>query len=375
MKKKILIVSASFEPEISPRSFRTTELAKELARKGHQVTVLTRYLEEHHAKITQGYGIKFLALPATFFVPLLGTKVFFLKRVLFKLLFELGLSQYFDLPYINYQKTVPKVLLTLTERFDLLISIAMPHAIHWGISDALEQKPELATRWIADCGDPYMGNPFHKRPKRFEKFERKFCERADYITVPVPSAIEGYYPAYRSKIKVIPQGFNFTEDRASLVPYVPHAIPHFAYSGVFYENKRDPRAFLDYLLSLDQDFRLYLYSPSTKLLKPYADASEGRVVLKKPLPRKDLLIELSKMDFLLNINNNGSVQNPSKIIDYRLVGRPILSLANHQNGAGLIEEFLEFNYTHQFKSDVDLESYHIEQVAQQFLNLASCKKA
>ena len=38
-KNKILLVSGSFYPEISPRSFRTTELAKELARQGHDVTV------------------------------------------------------------------------------------------------------------------------------------------------------------------------------------------------------------------------------------------------------------------------------------------------------------------------------------------------
>ena len=38
--KDILIISQTFYPENSPRSFRTTELAKELARQGHYVTVL-----------------------------------------------------------------------------------------------------------------------------------------------------------------------------------------------------------------------------------------------------------------------------------------------------------------------------------------------
>lgn len=369
MKKKILIVSASFEPEISPRSFRTTELTKELARKGHDVTLLTRYLENQHAKISDDYGIKFLAIPASFFVPLLNQKNSFFKRLVLKVLFELGVSKYFDIPHIDYKKSVGSVLLSLEDQFDLLISIAVPHSIHWGVSDALAVKPELTQTWIADCGDPFMGNPFHKRSKRFERYEHKFCELADYITVPVHAAIEGYYPEYKSKIRVIPQGFNFKQDRASLIPYVQNKIPHFAYSGIFYENKRDPRPFLDYLLSLEQDFRLYLYSGSVKLLEPYANKSAGRIVLKKPLPRKDLLVELSTMDFLLNINNQGSVQNPSKIIDYRLVGRPILSISNNQNGAGLIEEFLAFNYVNQFRSELDLDHYNIEQVAKQFLSL------
>jgi len=34
-RKKILIVSASFYPENSPHSFRTTELTKEFARQQH----------------------------------------------------------------------------------------------------------------------------------------------------------------------------------------------------------------------------------------------------------------------------------------------------------------------------------------------------
>ncbi len=37
---KILIVSRAFYPEISPRAFRTTELAKEFARQGHQVKII-----------------------------------------------------------------------------------------------------------------------------------------------------------------------------------------------------------------------------------------------------------------------------------------------------------------------------------------------
>ena len=41
ISKKILLVSNGFYPEISPRSFRATELAKELVRQGHSVKVTT----------------------------------------------------------------------------------------------------------------------------------------------------------------------------------------------------------------------------------------------------------------------------------------------------------------------------------------------
>jgi len=58
-KKKILIVSKYFFPVINPRSFRTTELAKELARQGNDITVLipkkgidySDFEKEHKLKI------------------------------------------------------------------------------------------------------------------------------------------------------------------------------------------------------------------------------------------------------------------------------------------------------------------------------------
>jgi H2-forming N5,N10-methylenetetrahydromethanopterin dehydrogenase-like enzyme len=45
--KKNLIISRSFYPINSPRSFRSTELAKELARNGHDIIVLTPKKEVH----------------------------------------------------------------------------------------------------------------------------------------------------------------------------------------------------------------------------------------------------------------------------------------------------------------------------------------
>lgn len=43
---KILIVSRSYYPLNTPRSFRTTELAREFARSGHEVSVVTHLSDE-----------------------------------------------------------------------------------------------------------------------------------------------------------------------------------------------------------------------------------------------------------------------------------------------------------------------------------------
>jgi len=42
-------------------------------------------------------------------------------------------------------------------KYDLLISIAVPYPIHWGVAAvwAKDKSKNLAPNWIADCGDPY----------------------------------------------------------------------------------------------------------------------------------------------------------------------------------------------------------------------------
>ena len=61
-KKKILIVSKSFYPEISPRSFRTTELVKEFCRLGHDVTLYTLKDNEVQQLLVKEFGFKLKGL-------------------------------------------------------------------------------------------------------------------------------------------------------------------------------------------------------------------------------------------------------------------------------------------------------------------------
>ena len=58
MKKyKILLVSSAFHPELSPRSFRATELAKEFIREGHEVTVITKSRDYDYSSFLKEYPV------------------------------------------------------------------------------------------------------------------------------------------------------------------------------------------------------------------------------------------------------------------------------------------------------------------------------
>ena len=88
----------------------------------------------------------------------------------------------------------------------------------------------------------------------------------------------------------------------------------------------------------------------------------------KPVPRKDLLKELSTMDFMVNFENAGSRQTPSKLIDYLILEKPILSIRTGSLNEDHVLEFLSGNYAHQLVIS-DPEQYRIENVGKKFIQL------
>jgi hypothetical protein len=75
------------------------------------------------------------------------------------------------------------------------------------------------------------------------------------------------------------------------------------------------------------------------------------------------------MDFLLNIGYDPVHQSPSKLIDYYLTGRPILSSDTNEFDHKIVDAFLQGDYTNSFSFD-NIDQYRIENVCKKFLNLA-----
>ncbi len=254
------------------------------------------------------------------------------------------------------------------DNYDLLISIAVPHTIHWGVAKARKINPHLTKIWVADCGDPYLkvqSDTFQKMPY-FKYVELWWGKKADFLSVPIQDAIKAYHPAIRSKIKIIPQGFKFSD----LKPIKIHKnkIPTFAYGGGFIPNKRDPRNFLEYLIELDQDYLFYIFTSSKEMVRSYAERSNNKIIVKDPIPRNEFLGFLSSMDFVINFENSGTQQLPSKLIDYAIIAKPILSLDGSNIDQEKVGEFLERNYDRSLKI-ADIEQYRIENVVNEFLIL------
>ena len=366
--KKILVVSSAFYPENSPRSFRTTELVKELARQGHQVTLYTLKKDEFHLPIEKEFGIKIKDLGARK-LPIINVAEGSKLAVLFKRVLNRSLLQLLSYPDIELMFMVKNALKKETGFYDLLISVAVPHSIHWGTAWARTKSRPLATKWVADCGDPFMGaiHDSFKKVFYFKYLEKWFCKKADYIAVPKIMMKENYYPEFSDKVIEISQGFKFDEVVRS--DFKKNEVPTFGFAGTFIRTTRNPAPLLEFLTTVDQPFKFIIYTETQDLVLPFLPILKENLEVRHYIPRIDLLKEMSSMDFLVNIAYDAVHQAPSKLIDYYLTGRPILSSVTNEFDYDTVRDFIAGNYANAFVFN-NIEQYKIENVATKFLSLS-----
>lgn len=364
-KKKILLVTNGFYPEISPRSFRATELAKEFARQGHHVRVYTKNRDCDYSGFLKECPVDLRMWPKYRFPGIsqwegrLGSLI---SRSLKRL--ALMLAEY---PGIEDMFKVRR-LLRKERGYDLMISFAVPYPVHWGVARARSKKNPIAGTWVADCGDPYMGcdTDSFKKLFYFRWVEKWFMRKADFISIPLENARKAYYPEFLNKIMVIPQGFEF-KPVSNHGKKIENPVPSFAYAGGFIPGIRDPRPFLRCLEQLNDPFRFIVYTRDRNLIKPFLKNLDGKLEILDYIPREQLLEELAEMDFLVNFDNNTGVQSPSKLIDYALTGRPVLNVTNNPDNKRILE-FIRGDYSG--KMDLgELDRFEIRNVAKQFLNI------
>lgn len=371
MIKKILIVSRSFYPDNNPRAFRTTELVKEFVRQGHDVTLVFPYKSEKHDVFLAQYKLNVINLGTPIFKPI---KIDYSNKYvsLFARLIRRTFQLLIEYPDIGLMFQVKKQLNKLSD-FDLLISIAVPYPIHWGTAWARNTKNKIAKIWVADCGDPFMGD----RTDSFRKFfyfkyvEKWFMHKTDFVAITKETFKVNYYPEFHHKMVEIPQGFNFTEVKIHNKT-VNNSPIRFGFAGTLIKDTRDPTKFLDFLCEVEIDFVFVLFTKSKNLVNPYKKVLKEKLVIKDYIPRLELLFELSKMDFLVNFEYDPKVQSPSKLIDYALTTRPILNITNSNFNKETIRHFLTKDYSGSFVVE-NLENYNIKNVTRRFLNLTERK--
>lgn len=359
---KILIISNNSYPQQGPRAFRTAELSEELARQGHEVIVYSVCGKYDYTEYEKQTGVIMLDIKPKFATS--GNDGYHRYNLFDRLMFHY-FHRLFLWPQCEFHFCIERIIKE-NPNMDLLITIAFPHSIHSGAARAKRRNPAIfPKKWIADCGDPFMLNPFVKFPKYMKRFEDMWCQECDYIAVPTEESKEGYYKQYWDKIRVIPQGFDFS--KTPIAEYKKNEVPTFLFMGSIYPGVRDPHSFMDYLLKYDKPYKFIMMMRSP-LEEKYVKESNGQIEYIIGKGRKDVIWECSKADFLINVTNPNTVQTPSKLIDYGISGRPVLDVPNIFEDSTTFDAFFNGDYSKEHKIDF-LEKYKIENVAYGFLNL------
>ena len=361
---KIVIVSRCIYPSNAPRPMRATELAKYFATQGHDVTLYGCLGDFDYSDFERKTNVKVKAIGKRLFATMDSSGH---KRN--NLIDKIGarlLGSAAEFPDIELAFKMKQILKS-EPNTDLLITIAIPFPIHWGVAFAKNHVKDFPKTWISDCGDPYMGNSVHTHPSYFQKIEDYWVKQTDFITIPIEEARKAYSQQAQPKLRVIPQGFNFEETPVS--EYIPNKIPHFAFAGATYPVYRDPSKFLEYLTTLKEDFRFHVFTPAGSIFHKFKEQLGDKLVLSNYIPRPELLKILSTMDFLVNLKNANAVQSPSKLIDYGIANRPIISIGSDFDEVEEFNEFMSENYQNATK--VDIDNYRIENVGAKFLALTN----
>jgi hypothetical protein len=371
--KKILIVTYGFHPVQSPRSFRATELAVELSRQGHEVTILGPNKEGIEDFLLE-HGLRYISYgDITWRVPQLKGS----SRLahLFNRAMVRGLGLLMEYPAIQLVFLVRKKLKQLSG-FDGLISIAVPYPLHWAVASIWKKEKDKnpARVWTADCGDPYYGreNDSFRVPFYFAWVEKWFMNKADYITIPFQGGKKVYFNEFQNKIIVIPQGLHFPELSNN---YIKENSIKFAYAGHI-------GAYRDFALPFFKELELYYEETQFTFLiftneKQFYKSKMNAKLLKKCqinnyVERIKLLNELNNVDFLIYFPYRKVGQKSFKLIDYTFLNKPILEYKDDGQSKINLKEFFEGNYINKMEMD-DIEEYKIENVTKKFIELISKK--
>lgn len=253
---------------------------------------------------------------------------------------------------------------------DMILSISLPFSTHLGCS-WLSRKKWAHPIMIADCGDPFSKNMESFFFPHYHLLEKLVLRRFDYVVIPTEKARDTYRQFVAdNKIQVIPQGVNFKD--YPLQSFTPGPVPRFAYAGIFYKTIRNPDSFLTMISQVDRPFQFIIYTDVTDdenmaMLNPHRSVLKERLVIHPLIPRRECIRELSNVDFLINFENTSNNQSPSKLIDYGLSGRPVLTINQTQLDIQKFIDFLSSDYSS--AENIDIEQFSIEVVATDFLNL------
>jgi hypothetical protein len=352
MLKRLLVVTYAFPPLCVAEAEQAARTVQELAAIGWKMTVLTiklqstteRYEADRPLATPDSVKIVRAASPERF---LFG----WIKNRTVERFARHGL-QFLGLPekqFLWFPKAVQAGNAILAaEQFTAIYSRACYHTANV-VGLALHRATGLP--FVAHFSDPWIGNPYH----RLWPLQKLVCRRLEhsiisraalviFVTRQAAERVMARYPAaWRSKVAVIPHGYDLHQ------PSAPAVIPNtedrlrVVYTGSFY-SQRTPMNLLLALRKLARVERLQgilevsLIGPGALEYRSVVRTFglDGVVRLEGPQTRLECLRATARADVLLLLGSSAEDESlflPSKLVDYIALRKPILGLTPLQGAS------------------------------------------
>ncbi len=388
-KDKVIIVSYFFYPENKPRAFRSFELAKGLAKSGYKVDlVIPSYSLD-------GVEINYKDLTSKF--PSITIKSLENARKKIetnKKTVSINDNKKLPIGFVNFLKRLVYFFFPSGKDFiygwklfhffrknrmsaDSIISISYPYSVHMGSIFARKFGFLKSNIILTEFSDTLVGCP--ALPNSFiHKWIQKFISNnTNIIITPTENSVPNF-TLYKSKdkVKVIPQGYDFNDTK--IKKYIKNNVPTFGYAGSFHATARNPKIFLEYLSTLDFDFKFIVYSnikdpDLVRIFNEYQEKLKNKLEIRGLIPRLDVIESMSTFDFLIFEENLSENQSPSKIVDYKLTERPIFSFSQNKIDKSKFIDFINANYSDSDFDSFNISDYSIESVVNKFISLLNSK--
>ena len=346
---RILIVTHSFAPELTPRAFRWAAIARSLATSGHQVDVVCARPPGTPAQESmEGVEVHRVRDPLSR-SPVGGVaepkrRPGLLRRLLRWVYGQTWRRLYWpDYACAWYFSAVRRASTLLVEhKHDWIISVSHPFTGHL-VGLALKRRnPKVP--WLVDIGDPFclMDDPapnniaFYRRLS--QRVDRAVLRGAEVVSVTTSGTRDAYahlFPESAAKIHVIPPMLSLPGRVAADTARQDAAGPlRLVYVGTLYRRLRSPAPLLslfERLVAVLPDVPLELHflgnvNDSAELFQPYEHWLGSRLFVHGLVSRECAQQTMQDAHVLINLGNYSATQLPSKVIEYVAMGKPILNL-------------------------------------------------
>lgn len=379
-RRKYLIITYFYAPNISARAFRWSALAERWAAQGHHVDVVCGW-EPGLAHEETLRGCRVYRVNSMLTEKLRGSLKSADSRGKVQLSGENRPLSYqwlkgkvaaaarwvYHHVYKNlhwpdggalWRSPALRKALALAENtpYDTLITVS-PHFSGHLVGLALHRRfPNLL--WLVDIGDPFSFLDVEPPNNRLlyaalnRHTERNVFRHADVISVTTQLTRESYVNIFAesvSKIHVIPPLLSLPEithvEGESLFPR-DNKI-RLVFAGILYVNIRPP----DFLLrlfaallqtSLAERLELHFFGDTRQAhtrFQAFGGLLNQKIFLHGMVNREQVAQAMSEANVLVNIGNKTPYQLPSKVVEYAYTGKPILNLAQIKNDSS--EDFFK----------------------------------